>query len=134
MELKLSDKMNTVVLATLPNSIDAHMLKHQLENEDIYSFLVNEQFNDLMPMHNDILGGGVQVVIKKEDLERAREVANLNADRLKCPNCSSKNIQSTSVKWNRRLALLFMALFAGTPIGNLIKDYRCMECKTEFKI
>ncbi|MFY0643652.1 MAG: DUF2007 domain-containing protein [Bacteroidia bacterium] len=134
MELKLGDNMKTVVLATLPNSIDAHMLKHQLDNENIYCFLVNQQFNDLLPMHNDILGSGVQVVIKIEDLERAREVANMNADKTLCPNCGSENIKSKSVRWNRRIALLFMALFAGTPIGNLIKDYRCLECNTEFKI
>lgn len=125
--------MTTEVLTTFPNSIDANLLKNQLENEGIESFLINENFSDLFPVYYNVLGGGVQVVVKREDLARAREIAKLDSGKVTCPACGSVNIELAYERPKRKAALLFIGLLLAGLIGNLMCDYTCKDCREEFK-
>lgn len=125
--------MSTEVLATLPNSIDAHLLKSKLENEGIESFLMNENFSSWFPIYYNILGGGVQVVVKRGDLVRAREIAKLDSGKVTCPACGSLNIELAYERPQRKAALLFIGLLLAGLIGNLMCDYTCKDCREEFK-
>ena len=49
--------MNLVTIKTFDNSIDANMLRCQLELEGIHSYLKNENTIATNPMYNVTLGG-----------------------------------------------------------------------------
>ncbi len=57
----LLKKMSTVVLKTCNTPFEANLIKGMLENKDINCFLTNENFSNLMPHYNGIMGAGVQV-------------------------------------------------------------------------
>lgn len=125
--------MNTEVLATFPNSIDAHLLRAKLESEGIRCFLVNETFSDMLPIYYGLLGAGVQVVIGKEDMDKAREYHPTHAYKVICPSCGSEHIHFKYAKIQRKLVLLFVGLILSSLIGNLLLDSQCDDCNAEFK-
>lgn len=63
-----------ICLTTCNNSVDAYTLKNLLENEGIESYLTNENFTNLMPGYTGMLGGGIQIMIREEDIKKAQEV------------------------------------------------------------
>lgn len=125
--------MTTVILTTLPNTIDAHMLKNLLEREGIESFLVNEYFTDWAPYYYNILGSGVQIVVRNKDLTKARKIAGLGNSQVTCPSCGSSNVQLKHEKPKRKFTLLFIVIFLTSLIGNLLNDYVCEDCNSEFR-
>lgn len=72
-------------------------------------------------------------MVPKEQLEKAIEIAQLDHDTLNCPNCGSSNVQNSIEKTKNKIKLGFIALLFTLPIGNLLNDYRCQECKYKFK-
>ena len=64
---------NLVCVASYPFDIDAQQAKLRLQSHGIQSVLVNEVMSqtDLILVFAD---GGVRVMVRKEDLDKAREV------------------------------------------------------------
>lgn len=127
--------METTTLITCNNSVEANLIKGMLENNGIESFLTNENFTNLMPHLNGVLGAGVQVMVDKKDLRMAQELleAQRNTDETICPDCGSNNI-TTGLGTNgfkKRITVL-ISLFAWIPFGNLKRTHYCKDCKTEF--
>jgi hypothetical protein len=125
-----------VILKTCESAIEAHLLKHRLENEDIPCFISNEHFANLMPNYFRILGNGVHVHVAEEDLEKARNLLaeNNSTETITCPNCNSANVRfglgaRTYGKW--LWALLSAAMLI--PFNNLNNKYTCRDCKHEFQ-
>ena len=125
--------MTTAVLTTLPSSLDANLLKSKLESEGIKCFLVNENFTDWFPAYFGLLGAGVQVVVRNEDVPKAREFAQLTTGPVTCPSCGSKNVLLKHEKFKRKLTLLFIGLLLTSLFGNLLIDYNCNDCNVEFR-
>ncbi|UII19635.1 putative signal transducing protein [Fulvivirga ligni] len=125
--------MKLVVLTTLDNSIDANLLRSKLESEGIPCFLHNENVTNLIPYSFNILGGGVRVLVPDDQLEASRELAQLNEEKIHCPNCGSDNIKNRLEKWWIKLYLIFIGFFLVAPIGNLLNHYICRRCGEEFK-
>jgi len=130
--------MKTVRLMTIDNLTEAHIIKGRLLNEGIDCFLTNENFTNLMPLYNNMLGSGIQIIVNENDIDKAR---NLLKDRIEpnntkivCQNCGSENI---GLGLGRRKVLkifnIIIALLAFFPIGNLKPRYYCKDCKTEIK-
>jgi hypothetical protein len=69
--------METVKLMTCDNSQKAAIIKGRLESEGIHCFLTNENFSTLMPSFNGRFESGIQVMINKEDHQKARQILNL---------------------------------------------------------
>ena len=85
-----------------------------------------------MPSLFGILGSGVQVIVQEKDLEEAKQIIGLT-DQIVCPSCGSPAVTNAMQKGKKKgLAFLIALLFSG-PIGNLLGDYRCTECGTEFR-
>jgi predicted RNA-binding Zn-ribbon protein involved in translation (DUF1610 family) len=122
-----------VVLTTCDNSINAHLLKNILENEGIECYIVNEYFSTLMPHFYGIFGSGVQVKVKKEDLQKAREIAQLDEEKVTCPNCGSINLELNIEKKKDKFLVGIILLFLAAPAGNLINNFECKDCGIEFK-
>ncbi len=129
--------MNTIILTTCYNSFEANLIKGMLGNNDIRCFLTNENFSNLMPHYNGIMGAGIQVMIEDRDLEKAQALMLVQSkeDEIVCPNCNSSNIQfglgNNKVK---KIFLVLISLFTWIPFGNMRNIYYCQNCKTEFKI
>ncbi len=127
--------METTTLITCNNSVEANLIKGMLENNGIESFLANENFTNLMPHLNGVLGAGVQVMVDKKDLRMAQELleAQRNTDETICPDCGSNNI-TTGLGTNgfKKIITVLISLFAWIPLGNLKRTHYCKDCKTEF--
>ena len=130
--------MNTVRLITCDNVTDAYLLKGRLNNEEIECFLTNENLTNLLPIYNNMLGGGIQIYVNEEDYERARELIKdkIEPDNTEiiCPYCGSNDIKLGfgKHKW-MKIFNIFIAIFIVIPLGNLKPKYYCNNCKEEIK-
>jgi len=80
---------------------------------------------------------GVKIFINVNDLDRAKEIMDLNTNNgvtnVVCPKCSSNNIAFTLGKNKlKKIFILFISLFAFSPIKNNYGAYKCKDCKTKF--
>lgn len=125
--------MSLSLLTTSDNSITANLLRLKLESEGVPCFLNNEYFTSIMPHYFNMLGSGVRVLVPTNQLENAKEILKINQDRISCPNCESVNIQNAVEKPIYKLKIGLIALFLAAPIGNLLNNYVCQECKHQFK-
>lgn len=112
---------------------EAHLVKGRLLNEGIESFLTNEHITNLLPHYNNMLGGGIQVMVPEADYVRAREILR---DKIEpdlrvqvCPYCGSKNIGlGIGKKKSLKFINILLALSAAFPMGNLKPKYYCKDC------
>ena len=63
--------MKTIILATLPNSFQAHILKDALQNEGITSFMRNETLSSVL---NFIPGFQIEILVFEKDYEKAFDI------------------------------------------------------------
>lgn len=130
--------MKTVRLLTCDSLSEAYLIKGRLNNEGIDCFLTNENFTNLMPLYNNMLGSGIQVIVNENDLEKSRalikEILIPVNDEIICPHCGSKNI-GLGFGHRKRLKILsiLIAIFTVKPIGNLKQEYFCKDCKSDIK-
>lgn len=126
--------MKSVRLLTCENSVEANLIKGRLENEGINCFLTNENFSNLMPHFNRILGAGVQVMIDETDLEKAIELLELRGEKaLICPNCNSKNVTISLGKNKiKKIFTIIFSLLLFIPFNNINSINHCVDCKNEF--
>lgn len=115
---------------------EAHIIKGRLLNEEIDCFLTNENFTNLMPLYNNMLGSGIQIIVNEKDIEKAidliKDKIEPNNSKLVCQDCGSENIGLGLGK--RKVFKVFniiIALLSFFPIGNLKPRYYCRDCKTE---
>jgi len=122
--------VNSKVVTTCKNSIEAHLVKNKLENEGIKSYLINQNFSDLLPNFYGLLGSGVRVVVSEEDFEQANHLINQKGE-IVCPSCGSNDIDETIGTKNGKI-IAFIFLLFGHLIGNLLGNYKCWNCGNEF--
>lgn len=120
---------------TCESPIEANIIKGRLENEGIRCFVTNENFSNLMPHYNRILGSGAEIMIDKDDYTKASEILELNSTKeVYCPNCNSNNIKINLGKnWIKKLVIIMISLFSSVPFNNINSTYWCKDCKSEFK-
>ena len=130
--------MRTVRLITCGTLIEAHFIKVRLNNEGIECFLINQNFTNLLPLFNNMLGSGIQIIISETELEKARKIIE---DKLKpeieemtCPYCGSNNIRlGIGEKRGLKIVNILIALIIWLPLGNLRPKYFCRNCKKEIE-
>jgi hypothetical protein len=128
--------MKYINLYTADNSYEANFIKDNLEDEGIKCMVTNENFTTLMPHMNGMLGSGIQILVDKDDFERATQILNKgkNRDVQVCPNCNSTNVKyglGTKHRLKKLLAI-FIALVIASPVRHIRQTYYCQDCKTEF--
>jgi len=122
---------------TCNNIIEANMIKDILENEEIKCFSTNENFTNLMPGYNGMLGAGIQIMIDENDRDKALKliVSQDNSNDIKCPNCNSDNITyGIGTKRFKKILIVLLSVLNAIPFNNIKNTYYCKDCKTEFKI
>ena len=125
-------------ILTCDNLSEAYLIKGNLKNEGIECILTNQYFTTLMPIYNNMLGAGIQVFVREEDVTKASELLKdkiePNNDELVCPNCGSKDIGLGlgKSKWQKILNII-LAMLSSIPLGNLKPKFYCKHCKEEIK-
>lgn len=135
-------------LLTLYSLQDLYIAKPLLEDNEIDYFTTNETAVQINPL-SAVATGGVDIFIKKEDLERARLllteagyiegdisqdiVTNKDENKEKnpeqiCPFCGSGNVKSERTK----IGMLIGYFIIGLPLPLGIKIYRCFNCRKLF--
>ncbi len=71
----MNSNQRLVVFQVFSNTIDAHMLVNKFESEGIECFLYDENIVSINPFL-DAAVGGIKVMIKEEDFERAKIILN----------------------------------------------------------
>ena len=87
--------MRFISVCTVDDSYQAKFIKDKLSSEGIECILTNENFTAMMPLMNGMLGAGIQVLVDKDDFERASQILEKRNSRdvAVCPNCGSSNIK-----------------------------------------
>lgn len=128
--------MRYINVCTVDNSFDAKFIKDYLANEGIECIVTNENFTTMMPHLNGMLGAGIQVLVDKDDFERASEILNKRNSRdiEVCPNCGSSNISYGLGSRHRfkKLFALLIAFVIATPVRHVKQTHFCKDCSTEF--
>jgi len=133
-----TNKTKTISLITCDNITEAYFIKDRLNNEGVDCFLANQNFTNLMPVYNNILGSGIQIFVMDSDYGEARK---LLADKLVpekieliCPYCGSDEI---SLGLGKHKILKFfnilIAILIVIPLGNIKPGYYCKKCKREIR-
>ncbi|MCG8580536.1 MAG: DUF2007 domain-containing protein [Bacteroidales bacterium] len=127
--------MKTIRLMTCESAVEANIIKGRLKNEGIECFIANENFSNLMPNYNNIMGSGAQILIRENDLELARQTLEMEAKKqLVCPQCQSQNVKiSLGNNKIRKLVIIFISLITATPFNNINVNYICKDCQSVFK-
>ncbi len=125
-------------LTTVSSSIEATLLQHVLEMEGIDSFITNEHTSTMLPHLYGMLGHGIQVMVRDDDFEKAKDVLRREQEAREvrtCPTCGSTDI-GFGVRGKRRFGdrlLIFISLIAGVPMGNIKNKYYCKNCGENFE-
>lgn len=130
--------MNIVRLITCNNAVEAHLIKGKLNNEGIECFITNENIATLKPHYNDLLGFGIEIMIKEDDLPRALELIK---DKLEpeqkpivCTYCGSDWLETriNKNKVQQYFTIIVSMLFA-RPLRNVNTKYYCKRCRKEIR-
>jgi rubredoxin len=127
--------MEIIRLTTFNDSMEAHLFQNLLENEEIESFITNENFNNLLPGHTKLMNSGVQVMIHEKDIEKATKILDqfLKKNEIHCPKCDSNNIVEKISKISiPKIITIVLSIFAGTPFNNINNSYHCNDCGQDF--
>lgn len=134
--------MKLVTVRRFTTSMDAHLLRVFLEDEDIECFIFDGHMVDMNVMISNALGG-VRLQVREEQAEKALKLIEEyyykpylddNGNEIKCPKCSSVRLYGDfySIKNPKGfLAFLTSIWFAAFPIYRK-RVYRCKECDHEF--
>lgn len=125
--------MELITLKTFDNSIDAHLLRIELENEGIEAFIYDEHTVTVFPLYSNAVGG-IKVKVLKEDLAHAQSILLANTALIICPNCTSQNIITNykSMKGAKGMLSAFLSLFTGTYPFHYEIVNKCRDCNEEF--
>ena len=113
--------MQEVIVATYPQSPEAHLARLQLESQGIEAWIDHENFGAVYPLPGS-RACGVQLKVRADDAEAAAEFiqgldedarAEQEASEHRCPKCLSDNIgaNSISMTWLVLLSIATLGMF-----------------------
>ncbi|MGB6083133.1 DUF2007 domain-containing protein [Moheibacter sp.] len=123
--------MNTRLIGKYSQSHLAYIHKGVLEESGLDVFIFGNNFMSVAPNLTGILDAGIELRVREEDFEKAREILQFQEDdKMICANCGSGNIKFSYGK-NGLLEIVFSvfsALVVSTPFGNIKRQYFCKDC------
>jgi hypothetical protein len=128
--------MDFVILQSFNNYMDAHLLLARLESEGLECWLQDENTVTIYPVWTNAVGG-IKLLVKKEDVPRARqifwEIENNRKQTIECPKCRGHNIElvSTPRKAANWITAIFTYFFGGYALA-VDKVNHCFDCGHEF--
>lgn len=126
--------MQTVILTSCQDVVEAKIVQDKLALQGVYSFLSNENYTSLYPHMNGAMGSGIQIFINSEDREKALQVlGKKSAKSLACPRCHATDVRlvpPTSV-WGK-IKHLWIGIIAAIRLHSVGTDYHCPNCGNDF--
>lgn len=128
--------MSFVAVQSFSNYIDAHITLGRLKGEGIDCWLKNEATATIIPVWTTAIGG-IQLMVNKEQLQRAGLVLQTMAEEKKshriCPQCLSHNVEYINtmrkpVNWLSAAVTFILGDLALMPE----QRYHCFHCGAEF--
>lgn len=122
----MEDSITTI--AVFQYSSEALIIKGKLESENIRVYLADEYTVDTDPLVSNAIGG-VKLQVSSTQIETAKAIiknidASLLKEEIECSKCGSSNFNLKLTFKNLVLKLI--------PINGEF-EYRCSDCKTNFK-
>ncbi len=68
--------MKTTLLTTVNTAVEAHLIKGMLNNNGIECMITNENVSTILPHYNNMLGGGIRIMVAEEDFDKAITLVN----------------------------------------------------------
>jgi hypothetical protein len=129
--------MNFHRLITCNDVTEAYILKTFLEYNGVGTFLTNEHFTSLMPIYNNMLGAGIQLMVGKKDIEKSRKLILETFAVSESSNCNECNSELLSFGLGRKRKkklfwIVFSFIIGGVAFNNINNIFYCKNCKTEF--
>ena len=128
--------METTILKRFDSPIEANIVKGMLESNDVFCFLQDEHSIGINPLYSNALGG-IKLMVRIEDQERAQEILEANAAESKviCPACGSPDVHFVTDKKDKTnwLSIIASLLLTILPLY-LKKKYECNTCKNVFEL
>lgn len=128
--------MEWVLLNAYPNYVEAHIAKGVLEENEIPSWLKDENTITIDPILTNAVGG-IKLMVEKENAQRAWEILeglrNEQKALLACPQCGSHNVELVStprkpMNWISAITTFFIGDYAIATD----KVNHCFDCGNEF--
>jgi len=129
---------NPITIATYTFPHEVLIDKSKLEAYGIYCFVKDEITIQVHNFYSNALGG-LKLQVQQKDVERAIKIMNDHPDistdytesKIKCPNCSSGNVDS--IVLNRNVSLILLML-TNLPIPIFSRKFHCFECYKDFRL
>ncbi|HUR66172.1 MAG TPA: DUF2007 domain-containing protein [Chitinophagaceae bacterium] len=128
--------MEWVLLNAYQNYVEAHIAKGVLEENEIPSWLKDENTVTIDPILTNAVGG-IKLMVEKENAQKAWEILeglrNEHRVLLTCPQCGSHNIEFVStprkpMNWISAITTFFIGDYAIA----VDKVNHCFDCGKEF--
>ena len=128
--------MAIICLRTCNDIFEANIIKTRLIDGGVSCFLTNENFTNLYPGFNGMMGAGVQIMIDEQDMEKAIEILEPQAKNLvQCPHCQSQEVAlGLGSNRFRKFIIIALSLISWIPFNNIKLTYHCKNCSTEFRM
>ncbi len=68
--------MKTTLLTTVNSAVEAHLIKGMLSNNGIECMITNENVSTILPHYNNMLGGGIRIMVAEENFDQAYQLLN----------------------------------------------------------
>lgn len=129
--------MSFIPVQSFSNYIDAHIVLGRLKDGGIDCWLRNEATTTIIPIWTTAIGG-IELMVKKEQLQRAGVMLQNMEDEKKsnrlCPKCFSHNVAYINtmrkpMNWLSAIVTFFLGDIALMPE----QQYHCFHCHTEFE-
>jgi hypothetical protein len=128
---------------TFDNSFNAHLMKSKLADNDIESYVYDENIITLNPIYNFAIGG-VKLKINSSYLNKAKSIldsvsatplTNEEDEIIRCPRCNSENIDNNfiTVRNIKSFLAIVAAFLTMTYPLYLNIYYYCRDCKYNFR-
>jgi len=132
-----------ITLKTFDSSVDAHLLRVQLESEGINCFIFDEHMITLNPLNN-ILLGVIKLKINDVDFNKAKEIleeldnirpTDENGEVIRCPKCDSEDLYNgfKSMTGAKGIISTIISFFLVVYPIYYKTVYKCKSCGNEFK-
>ena len=117
--------------------MEAHVIKTKLESENIPCFVADGNIVQINPLYTNAVGG-VRVQVRRQDMERARQVLQLAENEgtpipkpFVCPRCRST--ETTFSKIPGFLTVIGFLAAIGFPGMGGRRKWKCRNCGTTWK-
>jgi hypothetical protein len=128
--------MNSILLESFDNYIEAHLVMGRLQDSGINCWLQDENSVTINPILSASIGG-IKLMVTEHDYESAKALLDEFAEEKKkwytCPHCGSNNIEYIS---NTRKPSGWISAVVTWMLGSFAmavdKTWHCFDCKKDF--